>query len=981
MRVEILLGLLLVIWHFKTNLFLQHSFINSLDLYITRLSFCYSFSLNLIDMQLKSFNIFLVLYLLFNANPCIAQYTPYFKNYSLSEYNAGNQNWGISKSNAGKLYVANNKGLLEFDSFKWNLFELPNKTTIRSVLAHEDRIYIGSYEEFGYWKHNKKGVLEYISLSSKLDENEFLNEEFWEIVPHDGAIIFRSFLNIYIYKDDEIKKIRPASTVISCDAVNEKLYVSTLRNGIFVLKNNTLSNVIDNDVLKETKVISIVEFENKLLISTSLKGCFIYDNKELIPWNAEINSLVKQHQLNSFTKLENGTMIFGTIQNGVYYTDSIGRIIFHINKENGLANNTVLSQYLDVNNELWLGLDNGLTTIDLLGDYLFYNDISGSLGAVYDVASYRGTVYIASNTGLYFLDKQNNLQFIDDSQGQVWDLKEINGELFCGHNNGTYLIKNNRLELISSYTGGWVIKKVPEKSNIYIQGTYAGLVRFKQNGHGWDVKHMGKTTDPIRFLEFEDQFTAWVAQAYRGLFKVRFNENYDSIVSIKNYENKGLESNFNVRVYKIKNEICFKTNTGWLRYEPLLDSIVSYDLLDETFGKEGYIISEENSNLLGVKKDESISFNSFSTASNNLFLPLKYFKNRLIVGYENLSKISDSIYALNLNDGFVLIDKNAETKKDSLYPVTIESVQINDERIDLGYSANIELPYSNSITISVSSPKSHGHFFEYAISEFDSKAAWNKMENQTLMLSNMNDGDYTLAFRTSDYTGDSSEIRKIKVVVLPPWYKGIAGFLLFVSFVVLSLLIAFYFHKRKIFKEQKVLQLRFELEQKALLKEKTAENDKKIIQLRNEALKSEVKLKSKQLANTAMALVKKNESMLEIKKELVQNKSGFDNLYAFRKLVKKIDNSIGHEDEWELFEYNFNQVHEEFFNELKAKFPVLTHKDLKICAYIKMNLSTKEIAPLMNISIRGVETHRYRLKRKLNLENDNSLTDYLKNFK
>ena len=129
------------------------------------------------------------------------------------------------------------------------------------------------------------------------------------------------------------------------------------------------------------------------------------------------------------------------------------------------------------------------------------------------------------------------------------------------------------------------------------------------------------------------------------------------------------------------------------------------------------------------------------------------------------------------------------------------------------------------------------------------------------------------------------------------------------------------------------------------------------------------------------SLVKKNESLLEIKVELVKNKIGFDNSSVYKRLLRKIDNSLGHEDEWQLFEYNFNQVHEEFFNQLKSKCPQLTHKDLKLCAYIKMNLLTKEIAPLLNVSTRGLETHRYRLKRKLNLENNKSLADYLKNFK
>ena len=129
-----------------------------------------------------------------------------------------------------------------------------------------------------------------------------------------------------------------------------------------------------------------------------------------------------------------------------------------------------------------------------------------------------------------------------------------------------------------------------------------------------------------------------------------------------------------------------------------------------------------------------------------------------------------------------------------------------------------------------------------------------------------------------------------------------------------------------------------------------------------------------------MALVKKNETLQDIKHELALNKDSFDNQYAFKKILKKVDSSIAHKDEWKVFEYNFNQVHEDFFKSLKAKHDNLTPKDLKICAYIKMNLSNKEIAPLLNVSIRGLETHRYRLKKKLDLENEISLSDYLINL-
>ncbi len=937
----------------------------------------------MLSMSLKSYKYFfcLVFFSLVTTNTLIAQYSPYFQNYSLSEYNAGNQNWGISKGGDGKIYVANNNGLLVFDGLKWSIHEIPNKTTIRSVLPLNDRIYTGSYEEFGYWKKNKKGSLVYTSLSHLIDKKEFLNEEFWQIISYKDAVIFRSFLNVYIYKDNKITQVKPSSTVLSIDVVDNSIYISTLKNGIFTLENITPKPYIFEEVMIDAKVVSINNYNGKLFVSTSLKGCFTYENGKLKPWISQINPILKEQQLNSFSILNNGNMVFGTIKNGVYITNKIGAILFHISKENGLLNNTVLDQFIDTTNELWLGLDNGIASVNLDSPHSFYNDVTGKLGAVYDVILFKGTTYIGSNTGLYYIDEENNLKFIEDSQGQVWELKEINGQLLCGHNNGTYLVEKDKIKLLSAQTGGWVLKRVPEQSNLYMQGAYTGIVKFENNTNNWDVQHLGKPRIPIRFLVFEDSKTAWAAHAYKGLFRLKFNNSYDSIIETIDYGSKDLQSDYNIRVYKLKSDICFKTNDGWKKYEPLLDSIVPFNYLNDNFGKDSYIISDDEADILAVKNKDNIDLRSFSDLNYNLSLSDKYFKKRLIVGYERISKIKDSTYALNLNDGFMLINSQRYSEKDTLMKPVIESLEVDKVLMDVAASNSHEIPYKNkNISISISSPNSRNHFFEYSIANID-PSHWYPIEKEKLELSNLNNGDYKILFRTSNTSGSVSPTTSIALTVLPPWYKTIKGFILFMVLALLSVFVIYTLHKRKIKKEQDLLTQQFELEQKELLKEKTIENDKKIVELKNEALKNEVKLKSKQLANTAMALIKKNEALQDLKNELLQHKSGFDNPFSYKKLLKKVDHSIGHKDEWKVFEYNFNQVHEEFFNGLKSKFPQLTHKDLKICAYIKMNLTTKEIAPLLNISTRGVETQRYRLKRKLNLESDKNLTDYLVNFK
>lgn len=940
-----------------------------------------------LNMKLKVFvNLdYLFYYLLFISlipQSLSAQYSYYFQNYSLSEYNAGNQNWDITKSNDGKLFVANNDGLLEFDGIKWNLWEMPNKTIIRSVLAHQKKIYVGSYEEFGFFYRDDKGDLIYNSLLNIHTKKEPQNdEEFWKIISFNKAIVFRSFSNLYIYEQEEITAHKLPSIIMSCDMVNEKLYVSTLDKGIFILENNSLIPFFNSEELSNTKIISITsKNNNQLLINTELKGSFILEKNKITSWQTEINPLLKTHQLNKFSQLPNGNMIFGTIKNGIYICDYSGSILFNINKETGLLNNTVLGQYVTDDNKLWLGMDNGIAYVDLNTPNYFYNDLSGKLGAVYDVINFKNTIYIGSNTGLYRLDTNDKLEFIEGSQGQVWSLEEINGELFCGHNNGTFLVHENKIEPISSITGGWVIKKVPEHKNTFIQGTYAGLASFKKINEEWEVKHLGKTTIPIRFLVFEDEYTAWIAHVNKGLYRVKFEKDYSSIKEIEDYNKKGLWSDYYVKIYKLKNTIAFHTINGWQKYEPLIDSIIPYDLLNEKITKNSYIISEDNLSKIAFISNNILNFSSLLNNNSNFYIPSKYYNKRLITGNENISKINDSTYALNLYDGFMFIRLSDFNENGLLEKPKVEKIIINDQAIALNTS-KIILPFSNNtIKILVTSVLCKEHTFEYKLSNSTINAPWTINKTGIIEFSNLADDNYSLSVRTIDNNQNTSEILPIEFTVLSPWYKNTFGFVLYTFILLLTGLIIYLMYKRKIKKEQKILQIKYEESQKRLLDKQTQENEKEKIRLKNESLENKVKLKSKQLANTAMALIKKNETLLLLKDELLTNKNNFDNKFSFKKLIKQIDSSIEHNDEWEIFEHNFNQVHETFFNKLKSNFPELTLKDLKICAYLRMNLSTKEIVPLLNISTRGIETIRYRLKRKLGLEKQDSLRGFLQNY-
>jgi DNA-binding CsgD family transcriptional regulator len=146
-------------------------------------------------------------------------------------------------------------------------------------------------------------------------------------------------------------------------------------------------------------------------------------------------------------------------------------------------------------------------------------------------------------------------------------------------------------------------------------------------------------------------------------------------------------------------------------------------------------------------------------------------------------------------------------------------------------------------------------------------------------------------------------------------------------------------------------------------------------------LQTEVIHKSKELANSTMNIIHKNQILTDLKNEMMEmsdNQSGID-ISEIKSLIRKIDIELEDKQNWSVFETHFDRVHENFFQRLREKHEELSPKDLRMCAFLRMNLSSKEIAPLQNISIRSVEISRYRLRRKLKIPHEQNLTDYIMN--
>ena len=147
------------------------------------------------------------------------------------------------------------------------------------------------------------------------------------------------------------------------------------------------------------------------------------------------------------------------------------------------------------------------------------------------------------------------------------------------------------------------------------------------------------------------------------------------------------------------------------------------------------------------------------------------------------------------------------------------------------------------------------------------------------------------------------------------------------------------------------------------------------MKIRNEQLSQDVDNKNKELAVSTMSLIKKNELLALIKEDLKNTSE--ENNNSIKSVIKNITKNISEEDSWTVFKEAFDNADNDFLKKVKMAHPSLTPNDLRLCAYLRLNLSSKEVAPLINISVRSVEIKRYRLRKKMELSHEQGLVEYI----
>ncbi|RZK54117.1 MAG: transcriptional regulator, partial [Pedobacter sp.] len=443
-----------------------------------------------------------------------------------------------------------------------------------------------------------------------------------------------------------------------------------------------------------------------------------------------------------------------------------------------------------------------------------------------------------------------------------------------------------------------------------------------------------------------------------------------------------------------ENRIIFSSDAGFLVYDEISNKFSKYDALNKSLGS----FSASNKIIpAGAKKYWFINHGKMSLV--NLAVPgqiqidssrFSVLDGRMVQYYENISQISNNIYLVSVDDGFVIYNANSTANKQKvlkLPSILIRKVEdITDKYVLLTENGNsneeIEIPFSrNNIRISFSLPyyRQSKVRFQYYLEGYSKQwSEWSSASQKDF--TNLGRGSYVFKVRAKINEESISEITEFKFTISPPWYGNNFAIAIYLLIAVGALIIGKRIYEAKLKRDQEAITLKLQQEKNEFLKKETEANEKQISKIQTEKLQAELSVKNREIANSAMSLVYKNELLQKISEEMTKLKDENGKRLSedqLRKIQKVIDDGMNDERDWNLFERSFNDAHESFFKKLKANHPDLVPNDLKLCAYLHMNMSSKEMASLLNISLRGVEIRRYRLRKKLNVPHDKNLTEFL----
>lgn len=947
---------------------------------------------------------------------------PIVRNFTKQEYAADTQNWDIDQDHLGRIFIANKRGLLIFDGSQWDLYGLPYSAAARSVQIDGDaeRIYMGGYNIFGFYSPDSiSGALKFNILSDKLNVKQSTGDV-WNIFTQGKYRWFQGDHSLYRYDGKELMTVSTNSKIVSSANIAGRILYATERGELLEIKENKKCPVAGAEILKGKNIKTILAdpLNSKIaLIVTAFDGVYRFDGKTIEHLQLKIDDFLRNSQV--FCASANGdNIIFGTVDSGAaIYNTRTGQISL-IDRESGLQNNTVLSTFFDSQGNIWLGLDNGI-------DYILHNSPirrllpqSFAFGTGYASLPVDDKLLLGTNQGLY------TIKYPSESipnptmllHGQVWSMTPCGKDILVSTDIGVYYGNSQSLNKIDGINGAWDVRPLPGSTDKAIVSGYTDYYLIRRNGNTW--VNSGKVSgfkDTVGRFFFDNVGNMWIVDWQKGVYRMRYDENGNRFVNVRHLRQKdGVTMDANNSVALIDGNILLSNPTGLYFMTPNGLSFKTAETANKIFNDRNPSHFYQNARGDVVM----VNYRKIAVAGKNpngeVFVDSTTYNSihrEIVPGFDHIS-FCDAGMILSCESGFFELNKVSGPDTTLRPRLFINKVYLNQDSVVWEAGRNkyplCEIPYkSSSVTFVAALPEyrlANAVTYSFYLEGYDK--SWNSYsKSNSKEYTGLSYGNYILKVRAHDSYDNSTYEVEYEFIVATPWYFSLPMKLVYVCLVLLLLGIATHFiariadakaRKAEEEKEREIKRLREE----ALQEKKRSETEIEIlhksqIQSQSEIENLQIKQKeqekthgSESLSVITKSALQRNEMLMSFSHLLQELQDSIEtnspkNVTISSKvgeLLLKVNMEMNRSDDFSDISKNFDKVYGDYLNRLTTEFSDLSKSDIKLACYIKMGLSTKEIAPLLNVASKSIEMSRYRLRKKLNLTRADNLTEFLQNY-
>ncbi|MBL6447133.1 hypothetical protein JMN32_12495 [Fulvivirga sp. 29W222] len=839
----------------------------------------------------------------------------FIHNYNRSDYQASISNFDIIQGHDGMMYAANFDGVLIYNGSWWEFNAIPSNA-IASCIAKDlnNRIYVGSKEDFGFLKPLKNGQLSFTSLLKESNHQSSFSS-IRKIIPFNKRIYFLSPEVIFVLNEDgTIETIESDGYPFQFSLYKNQgnLYSIQKDKGLISIDKNNNTSILGTDISN----IGILTFmsnggNDSTIIGSFKNGLFFSKNgSNYTPIQNNLSKYLAENIL--FTGIEVNTpdstkLLLGTFKNGIVETNSNLKNFTVINKASGLQSDFIKTLYIDNDYNLWSAMQEGISKIEFLSPWKYWNNKDGIEGTPWDIYRLGDTLYIGTTKGLFYL-KENRFNKVPGIGNKVWSLSSISKSassttLIVATETGLYEVDQGKANLIEELPAiNKLFKPYGHEKELYV-GLWAGISKLSYNNDRYTVHPLMNTSNNTVTSMLMDDYNLWASSKFTGVYKIPLNSN-TPIIDLLNKENELPDVN-KINIIKHAGDILFTTDHGiykhinsngnikFVRDSSLIKSPVNIGKISKAANGDYYASVIQDDRTEHIERfykvgDEYLRETTpFKRLPEMEILAIYPEKNGVvwIAGSEGLFRYDSKVkkdYTIPFN---TIIRKAAI--RDSVifhgfYPVKVDGSDIPGIGIIQPEDMQPILTYDdNSITFEYSATSyevPEKNQFSYYLENND--RGWSNWSTETKKeYNNLDPGEYIFFVKSKNIYGTEGRLATYKFKVLAPWYQTAWAYVLWsalAGFVVWFITIAYSVRVRT---QRKKLQLIVaDRTYEVMTQKREIEQQNHLLMTKNEEIslqKDDIQKKNIQLKDSQEEILNMNQKLTEL------------NMYLEKKVEKR----------------------------------------------------------------------------------------------